>query len=362
MVYIENGYAKVATLPYVHRPDQLFEYQYTIAEASEVACDFDGRFELITDRTGIYFDTEIIWSLVTFGEPYIAIVNNAGVIIWQNQTAIVTLANTDVVKVSILRGWKSVNEVLTDQGVICAYTKTDGKMYYRAYCEQEGGSFIWELEHEITEFVPPVTNLALFRAADYRTGFLAEIAGDIQMLLTIRSWSGMAILPEKLSIDIQGTLEVFNINYLDNFNRENIEIVNIEGSLINLYGLAPEMVIVENINNGSDDYGYYIRILWDEAISIQTTLPSCFALTDAGSGAWGGQSISQNGRYITIGYANFNNLENPATITYTPGSIIGDIELAIGQAFEFTASNLVPFVVPPPIPVSAENIEEEVPT
>jgi len=216
MLYVEGGYAKVATIPYVHSPDQNFSYQYTIGPATDVACDFDGRFEFIEDHSGIYFDTETIWALVTFGDPYFSIVSSGALTIWQGQTQIISLAGDSIVKCSLLRGWKSINHVLTDQGIICAYTKTDGKVYYRAFCEQEGGSFIWELEHEITEFVPPVSNLGLFRAADFRTGFLAEINGNIQLLLTIRSWSAMGILPDHIFSMISNVqVEVFEILYQD---------------------------------------------------------------------------------------------------------------------------------------------------
>ena len=65
MLYIEGGLAKVATLPYVFLPDELFEYQYTIGPATDVAICFDGIFEHISSHKGLYFDTAICWTLVT---------------------------------------------------------------------------------------------------------------------------------------------------------------------------------------------------------------------------------------------------------------------------------------------------------
>ena len=122
----------------------------------------------------------------------------------------------NVLKCSLLRGWKSVTELLTDQGIISTYIKNDTKVYYRSYCEQEDGSYLWEIEQEITEFVPPVSSIQMFLAADYRVGFLAEINGAMQLLLTTRSWSGMAILPEHLTINmVSATIDVTEILYAD---------------------------------------------------------------------------------------------------------------------------------------------------
>ena len=155
MFYIEDGTAKVATLPYVHTPDEEFTYQYSIGPAVDVACDFDGRWYRITDRTGIYFDTSIIWALVTFGEPYFArVLNDGSLVIQQGNDPLtsVTLAADNVTKVSCLRGWKNTYLWNHDQGIIVAYIR-NGAVCYRNYAQQPPDQpALWELERTITEF------------------------------------------------------------------------------------------------------------------------------------------------------------------------------------------------------------------
>lgn len=152
MAYIENGTAKVATLPYIHTPDENFTYRYTIGPATDVACDFDGRWYKITERAGIYFDTAIIWALVTFGEPYIATVNAGALNMQQGQGASLQLADSNVTKVSCVRGWKNTYLWNHDQGIIVAYIR-NGAVCYRNYAQQPPDQpALWELERTITEF------------------------------------------------------------------------------------------------------------------------------------------------------------------------------------------------------------------
>ena len=207
MLYIENGTAKVATLPYVHTPDQNFVYRYTVGPATDVACDFDGRWHKITDRTGIYFDTAIIWALQTFGEPYIARVN-AGVLTVQQGNAplaSITLAPDNVTKVSCLRGWKNTYLWNHDQGIIVAYIRS-GAVCCRNYAQQPPDQpALWENERTIAEFdtsVHPADNISIFRTNDYRVGILAEINGQMEWVLSERNWANMAIEDHHLSVGI----------------------------------------------------------------------------------------------------------------------------------------------------------------
>lgn len=209
MAYIENGQAKVATLPYVHTPDQNFVYRYTIGPATDVAIDFDGRWHRITDRTGIYFETNIIWALVTFGEPYIARVNNGQLLIQQGQGSSITLADSGVTKCSLLRAWKNTYLWNHDQGIIAAYIK-DGVVCYRNYAQQPPDQpALWELEREVTELPTPAQNVSLFRTNDYRTAFMCESNGQMHWTITARNWANMAIEPHYVSAGITDVMVDF---------------------------------------------------------------------------------------------------------------------------------------------------------
>jgi len=365
MAYILNGQAHVATLPYVHQPDELFTYQYTLGPASDVACDFDGRFELITDRTGIYFDTETIWSLVTFGEPYIVMVNSGFTLpLYQNQVGVMTLANADVVKCSLLRGWKSVSEILTDQGMICAYTKTDGKAYYRNYCEQEDGSFLWENEREITEFVPPVSNISLFRAADYRTGFLAEISGNIQMLLTARSWSGMAVLPEYITAGVvTASIDVIDIGFYEYKSSDEYILSSAYDANILVFGdVSSTMRDAWNQDDGTGEWGKQIILRWTDSVANVEANVAAFKLVDAYGTTFYPSAVAHMDypNRILLTFADFNNASDLCTIHYTPGTLQWKDGASIaGDTITFLPQNLVPTSIPAPVLLSMVNTDNQ---
>lgn len=356
MAYIENGFAKVATLPYVNTPDQEFEYQYTVGPADDVACDFDGRWARITDRTGIYYDTSVMWSLVTFGEPYIAIVNSGVLTVCQGQGSPVTLVASGVSKCVILRGWKSASDNLTDQGIICAYLKTDTKLYYRNYCEQEDGSYIWEVERELTDFTSPVSNLGIFRTNDYRIGFLAEMNNVISMMVTDRSWSGMAIPPENISVDsIAISVVVTQIEYHEGFHAEYISAETLFDISVK-WGLPPVIVAMENINDGNANYGLKVKITFDQLIFGATGNELAFLLTDEEETSWASTGIEQTGpKELTVTFADFNNAVGNVVVTYTPGTLIGEVEYVAAGFFGFTPIGLVPTALPAPLPITLSN-------
>lgn len=361
MLYIENGIAKVATLPYVSKPTQNFEYKYSIGPASEVACDFDGRWQEINDRTGIYFDTSIRWALVTFSEPYFALINNGALSIQQEQGISLVLADSGVINCVLLRGWKSAIDTLIDQGLICAYIKADGKAYYRNYCEQLNGGYIWELEKEITEFGSVVTSISLFRTADYRTGFLATVNGTMQMLISHRAWSGMAILPEsicasKISLSVTFT----KINRIDIFIPDHFitAIPKINSSL--LYALSDNTIEnIYNLNRDDGDYGYKIRITLQHSITsiskvdflLKDSTLVGFAVTDI---------IVIDFRTFELICANFNNANDKLTLSFvgTTGTTKGEIGQSM-DAFSksFVPTNLVRYYIPPPQVINIYNAE-----
>jgi hypothetical protein len=368
MAYIQNGTARVATLPYVSRPDQSFVYKYNLGAADDIACDFDGRWQLITDHTGIYFDTETIWALETFGEPYIAIVNDGDLSIRIAHGTPLTIA-TDVTKCSVLRGWKSAVEVLTEQWVLCTYIKTDGKVYYRAYCEQEDGSFNWEVQREITDFPSPVTNISMFRTADYRTGFLAEIVGEINMMVTKRCWSGMALIPEFVELtDATALGELFDIIYWEAQSGD--EYVEVEGvsdaiqyanyspTIVRAWNIATNMEDPENPEEYYDDYGYRIVFEFDQWIPNATGYPGDFKFTDSYNFAWYGQTASVNGRFITVTFNNFNNASSPITAIVLAGHLNNGLVDLTESSKQFIPTGLVPYYVEPPIPQTITNEQD----
>jgi len=359
MLYIEGGLAKVATLPYVFLPDELFEYQYTVGPATDVAICFDGIFEHISSHKGLYFDTAICWTLVTSGDPYIAIINDGILTIQQGQNGTpFGLCDANVTRVSLIRGYKSVTDVLTDQGLVCAYVKTDGKAYYRNYCEQEDGSYIWEIEREITELGTGITDLGLFRTGDYRLGFLVEKSGIITWTITDRSWSGMAWLPEYLSANVSMTVDVYEVDYHDTQSDDDHISAAANMTVTVLWGISPIFTAAENIANGEDDYGYLVRLTFDHDIDSVAGNDLAFMMEDEAESLFASTAVTQiSDRVIEVAFQNFNNAIGEVTVTYTAGTMVGEAGQAVDtQSFSFTPTNLVPFAVDPPVVISIENI------
>lgn len=357
MIYIENGEAKVATLPYVNTPDDLFVYQYTIGPATDVACDFDGRFAYISDRTSIYFDTSTIWALVTFGEPYFAVVNGGVLTLHHSVEAPLVMAS-DVTRVSLLRGWKSISDVLNDQGLICAYVKTDGKVYYQNYCELVDGTYAWDIEREVAELTAPITDVALFRTADYRFGFIVESDGVLSWAITERNWSGMANAPENITSSITAVVSSVAIRHLGSRSSTEYILAEIQATNQTLYALIPEVLAVFNIDDGFGNYGRKVIVEFDERIFNEAADRTCFALHDSLGGSWPSQNIAKlTPTTLEITFGNFNNAYGPVTLEYNPGSLRGDIENLIAMEFIFTPLGLVPTELPVPALVSLSNTD-----
>ena len=355
MAYIENGTAKVATLPYVHTPEQQFAYQYTVGPAVDVACDFDGRWYKITDRTGIYFDTSIIWALQTFGEPYLVrVMANGTLHVQQGQSgASLQLADSNVTKVSCLRGWKNTYLWNHDQGIIVAYIRS-GAVCYRNYAQQPPDQpALWKLERTIAEFdtsVNPATNISLFRTNDYRSGFLAEINGVMYWTVTERNWANMAI--EEHHISIVGTellVQLLPVTMHDYTDEHHISVAGTELSC----KLCPEIYpAVQTISNPSSTETTTILIECDlDLYGDLTGLQAAFAVVDAVAAPYivsaTAKGITDNIIVLTV--ANFEGASGDLTVTYThlTAPIYAQVEGGCFMQLDDFAIAFTPDLTPP---------------
>ena len=338
MAYIENGTAKVATLPYVHTPDQQFTYRYTIGPAVDVACDFDGRWYKITDRTGIYFDTSIIWALQTFGEPYLVRVMTDGTLhIQQGQSgASLQLTDSGVSKVSCLRGWKNTYLWNHDQGIIVAYIRS-GAVCYRNYAQQPPDQpALWENERTITEFATPASNVSIFRTNDYRVGILAEISGAMHWTLTNRNWATMAIESHTISAAITGvTVALLPVTYTDIYHEHHISATLTDVDVTLLWAM-PENSFTQASNADNVTVNatceHFLTALTATDFEIRDTLNTLFSVTAIQQGATvydiiltvdnlnfsepGDLTLKFLGTGTTLGEAGQN--VDPFEITFTP--------------------------------------------
>ncbi|MEN6618179.1 MAG: SwmB domain-containing protein [Rikenellaceae bacterium] len=208
-IHIDNGIAKTSFREYPDKLKEHWKYQFDVGPAKAVSICIDGRW---------YMNYKKTWGLQTDEVPWIFWVDLAGKLyarIWETGTTY-ELA-TDVVKFDSLRGWIPAQAGHTDdQGIIVAYVKSDGKVYYRNYCLQSDGvNIIWETEKEVTLFGSSCLGVRLFRSNDFRVGFIAEKAAGNLMAITERNWAGMSIAPESLYAKVSVDIDFIPLEFID---------------------------------------------------------------------------------------------------------------------------------------------------
>lgn len=216
-IHLEDGIIKTAIREY---PDKLkigWKEQFSIGPGSAVAVAFDGRWE----------EYRKTWRLVTEEKPWIFWVDDNQVLwrqFWDDESTRSQL-DTQVVYVRAIRAWKNRFFMAQDHGVVTAYIKTDGSVWYRNYCQQADGSRIWETAKQITDFTGTAVSLNLFITNDYRMGFVIEDSlQQIQWLITPRNWAGMAIESSKIAVTANAMAEMFEVTYRHAYEDENITV------------------------------------------------------------------------------------------------------------------------------------------
>jgi hypothetical protein len=242
LVYIEGGQAHVAWIDYLKSIEESneWEYLYTLGPATDVAIEFDGRWERTSPDAEVCFDSPASWTLVTFGEPWFFRVTGGQLLVQQGQGAPTVLAESGVTRVQALRGWKNVYRWNHDHGLICAYIR-EGAVYYRNYAnqgtEQNPLPPVWEQERLVDTLPTPAQNVALFRTNDYRVGFLCESNGEIHWAVTGRNWAGMAIEQHTITAGISLTVDLIPVTYVDICHEHTIT-AGIDLTVALLWGVA----------------------------------------------------------------------------------------------------------------------------
>lgn len=216
LIYIENDRVKTAKKELPYDPMVEWEYQFEVDMGFSVAIEFNGYWERDYKTRRFNFVTEDVpW--IFWVDP----VNDLQAQLWDDENTKTELAE-DVVKVVAMRGWIPAEAGHTDdQGLIVAYTKSDGLVYYRNYCIQSTGEYAWEVERQIVALPGPADNIGIFRTNDFRVGFLAEVAGAAHWALTTRNYSGMSVWPETIKASISSlSIDFIPIKYTDLFSSD----------------------------------------------------------------------------------------------------------------------------------------------
>lgn len=210
-IHVQNGSVSASIREYPDKLKEGWKEQFTLGPGKSVGIAFDGEWKR-------YRQT---YRLVTYEKPWISWVDLNGVLWvqrWDEEDTRLQLS-TDVVKVRMIRAWKNTAIKYLDQGIVVAYIKSDGKVYYRNYCIQIDYTEAWEYEKVLIGFLGSAVNVNLFITNDYRMGFIIEDnTGQIHWLITNRNWGGMASPAENIVTGIKDiTLEIVPVEYYDNF-------------------------------------------------------------------------------------------------------------------------------------------------
>ncbi len=188
-ICIDNGTGNIYSRKMPAFAEQDWEFVWSIGSVKDVAIEFDGQWRINPKKR--------FYELFTEQTPYIFFTdtsNNLYVQKWSDASTRILLA-VNVSQISVCRGWQSTLDIGVDQGLIIGYLR-DGKVFYRAYCQQSNGNYIWETENEVTELGTGNIDLCVFRTNDFRVGFLTENAGEMNYVLSERTYAGQAMPPE----------------------------------------------------------------------------------------------------------------------------------------------------------------------
>ncbi len=355
-IHVQNGIVGTAIREYPDKLKDGWQNQFTLGSGSNVAIAFNGHWERYRK----------LWRLVTDEKPHILWVDGDGKLqtqLWDDATSKQELA-TNVKYVRALRGWKNVNFIDKDQGIIAGYIKTDGTVWYRNYCSQLDGTSIWENERQLVEFTGVAVSLNLFITNDYRMGFIIEDnLGKIYWYITERNWAGMAIAPDNFSVapyDVSATL--IDIEYPvmyapdENISVAPFEIIGdlryakTDNKFITIHN---EMVIVKDENNMDvEDWGK--RLIVRTQNELYNVFAGDFEILDKNNTPYYPDIVAEieDSLYQLDfnGLNNFNNVDKKGTLKFRGTATINGVgDLYLPFEMEFTPINLVPTAVPLPV-------------
>ena len=192
-ICMDNGVANLYERSFPTDLESPWAWNWTLGAATDVAIEFNGEWT-INPKTRCY-------ALITELTPYIFFTDASTTLFvqkWQDETSRIPLAE-HVEQISSCRAWKSSLDTGGDQGLVIGYLR-EGSVYYRTYAKQDGGALLWEEERQVSELGTGNVSLALFRTNDYRLGFVTERAGQMQYVLSRRTYAGQAMPAEYVDV------------------------------------------------------------------------------------------------------------------------------------------------------------------
>lgn len=271
-IHVDNGTIGTSIREYPDTFKDGWKNQFTIGAGSSVALAFDGNWQRYRSA----------WRLVTEEKPWIFWVDSGGDLwrqLWDDASTLSQL-DSNVTYVRAIRAWRNLYSSELDQGIVVAYIKTDGTVWYRNYCRQADGTVTWEVARQIPS-VSNAVHLNIFLTNDYRVGFCIEKSSkEIQWIITQRNWAGMALIPE----NIQASLVLTEIKLIPiAYSNQNI-MERIDSSIkFNKVNFCPTDVIINfspSIIRAKRMDSHLIEIEYDTELYEVPNCPESFTISN----------------------------------------------------------------------------------
>jgi hypothetical protein len=338
-IHVHNGEVKALLREYPDKIKQGWLEQFNVGVGSSVGIAFNGYWE----RYRKY------WRLITDESPFISWVDNnkdLWVQKWNEDLTRFKLS-TDIIKVCMIRAWKNTVVQQNDQGIIVAYIKSNGKVYYRNYCQQPDYSATWEFERELTGFTGVAVNVNMFITNDYRMGFVIEDnLGRIHWLITHRNWGGMASPAENLYSSIKDIqFEVHSIGYRSMYSVEKLDT-----SIVDIRFNVAEPIYPTLVSVSNDDQ-WTIRLLFSHLIDYDlSVVKAAFTVKDSTNVQYTVLSTSAgvDNREIVLTMTNFNGATGNLFVTYNRQVIALD---CLNQGSRFAINGFTHEFTPELVPI-----------
>lgn len=201
LLYTVGVVDNLATIRHIE-PNQIgvsnWTVDFVVPNVKEAAIEFDGIYNLTVEAEK--------WSFVSDEFPSLFWTDDTNVLWYQyydNATTRQQLA-TDVVTISVCRAWNSLSFPEQDMGLIIAYIKTDGSVYYRTRQGKALGTPVWESEEYLEEAETGNTRVHVHRLNDYRIGF--SVTGCNKHFITKRTTIGAGAAPQSVFLNSFGNV------------------------------------------------------------------------------------------------------------------------------------------------------------
>lgn len=330
-------YVKSAALTYP-LSSMVWTVEKTVENCIGCALEFDGEF----------IEWERIVEYRTESEPWLMYVTTSGqLFVGKLSGPFTPIVGSNVTSIDAVRGVSSAENDI-DQGLIIFYTY-GGDTYYN---QRINGT--WEGEIKVDIGPANAVSLKCERLFDWRIVLqITDASGALWEVFTKMYTTGW-IGREHLTNRIASTVSVSEITYIDKKTEELLQTIT-SAQLTTLYALSPVIKKVENLANNENDWGYLVKVTFDEAVMNTAGSEYNFSITDAYNMVWHATTAQENGRELLLTFGNFNNASNPVVIAYAPGTATGEVAQleATSKAAIFTG--LIPYDIPAPVLQTIEN-------